>query len=900
MDWWSDRSLHPLREHFRSAREQVRIATGFFSVSGYNLVRRDLERTRLRVMVGYDERAGHELTKSLLQEILDDLGHWHENRRDAVMHMVSKLRDSSLRVLDARTRRGDHGKVYLIDNGAVIIGSTNFTRKGLLHNVEANTAQSDPARVRRWSELFEGFWSLPDTVDISQQLLERLLAWLALRSPFEVYMKSVELLLKEAPAHKPRENYRLPADFQMVLVNRALGQLERYRGAMIVASTGLGKTVVATHIAYELKRRGVIQNVLVFAPKPTKGEWERRLRSAGVAAEVMTLNQLDRRGAREIEAALAVLDDQYLLILDESHYFKNRDTGSGLRHSFKQLLGAHGSKCRVLLLTATPYATDLENINHQLLLLPRTAPERGGMLSLHEDHRAWQVAEVAELNRLEAATVLNTPTVARIFGQLDEVSGAEYILYPDGKRMYLPGVRLLRIPVPVIAEAEMVRLLNSRILEHKPMFIRVRGRGRKVRDSIEDKAAVAWASSPWALRDTLEGVVGDHFKAQFLAPRELREAEVGPVLDRVRGIEFDNDPKFLWLQRLVERHLAEGQKTLIFSERRATVAYLETGLSKVLGRKAARRLASTVTRAPKAEEGYDDRPQNEIEDLIRGFAPLSNRYDHEDAPPEDKYDVFVTTDALAAGINLQDASVQISYDLAWGADLIVQRAGRIMRLWPEPRQVTFYSFVPDSPEAQQAGPVSGRLSRRTDILSGRLAAAQTLTRLEMIPGEEQLVARLSTLVEGKDWVEDLGRLDPALFEHPKLAEVSPVLMDLTVYRRHRNLLGDLGEDFGSVWVRSERREPLLYTLLRYGEEVVPLLFQPRQGLVQAVSPDTVFDLIRCEPDTPVADANPEMLEEYRSQCVQRWCMQRGIPDPERVAHVCSLLLVPAEGELFAS
>lgn len=897
MDWWSDRSLRPLREHFRAARDQVRIATGFFSVSGYNLVRRDLEHTRLRVMVGYDERAGHELTKSLLQEILDDLSHWHENRREAVQHLVDKLRDRSLRVLDARTRSGDHGKVYLIDDRVVIVGSTNFTRNGLLHNVEANTAQLEAARVGQWGQQFEDFWNRPDTVDISQQLLERLLAWLALRPPFHVYMKSVELLLRETEPHKPRANYRLPAEFQMVLVNRALGQLERYRGAMIVASTGLGKTVVATHIAYELKRRGTILNVLAFAPKPTKDEWVRRLKSAGVSAEVMTLNQLDKRGAKDIEAALKTLDDQCLLLLDESHYFKNRDTGSGLRHSFKQLLEAHASGCRVLLLTATPYATDLENINHQLLLLPRTAPQRCGMLALHEDSTAWQVDEVAGLNRLEVATVLNTPTVARTFGQLDPVSGSEYVVYPDGKRMYLPGVRLLRVPVPVIAEAEMVRLLNSGILEHKPMFIKVRGQGRKVRDSIEDKAAVAWASSPWALRDTLEGVVSDRFKATFVAPKEVREAKAGPVLDQVRQIEHDNDPKFLWLLRLVKRHLERGDKVLVFGERRATVAYLEEGLKKALGRKVAKRVASTVTTAPKAEEGYEDRPETEVEELIRGFAPLSNKYDYEDEPPEDKYDLFITTDALAAGINLQDASVQISYDLAWGADLIVQRAGRIMRLWSEPRQVTFYSFVPDSPVAQKAGPVSGRLARRTGILTSRLEATRTLTRLEMMPGEEQLVQRLSSLVKD-DRVEDLGPLDPALFEHPELVEVSPVLTDLMVYRRHRKDFGELGEDFGSVRVKADLRHPLLYTLLRHGNEVVPLLYEPHKDVVWEASPDEALDLIRCEPDTPVANVDPGLLEEYRSRCIQRWCAQQGIPDLDQVAHVCSLLMVSVEGELF--
>ncbi|MDY6868985.1 MAG: DEAD/DEAH box helicase family protein [Chloroflexota bacterium] len=83
----------------------------------------------------------------------------------------------------------------------------------------------------------------------------------------------------------------------MVVVNRVLRQLTNYHGAMVVASTGLGKTIIGTHIAYVLQYiEQRIMNVMVIAPTATKKEWRRRLRSAGISADaVYTRDSLDRR-----------------------------------------------------------------------------------------------------------------------------------------------------------------------------------------------------------------------------------------------------------------------------------------------------------------------------------------------------------------------------------------------------------------------------------------------------------------------------------------------------------------------------------------------------------------------------------------------------------------------------
>lgn len=47
---------------------------------------------------------------------------------------------------------------------------------------------------------------------------------------------------------------------------------------------------------------------------------------------------------------------------------------------------------------------------------------------------------------------------------------------------------------------------------------------------------------------------------------------------------------------------------------------------------------------------------------------------------KDKFDILITTDVLAEGINLHRSNVIINYDLPWNPTKIMQRVGRINRV----------------------------------------------------------------------------------------------------------------------------------------------------------------------------------------------------------------------------
>lgn len=81
---------------------------------------------------------------------------------------------------------------------------------------------------------------------------------------------------------------------------------------------------------------------------------------------------------------------------------------------------------------------------------------------------------------------------------------------------------------------------------------------------------------------------------------------------------------------------------------------------------------------------------------IEGFAPETASRLTDDGKPtaDDKYDILLTTDVLAEGVNLQQAGQMINYDLPWNPMRIVQRHGRVDRIGSKHDTVQMGLFFP--------------------------------------------------------------------------------------------------------------------------------------------------------------------------------------------------------------
>ncbi|MBK8433401.1 MAG: hypothetical protein IPL28_19890 [Chloroflexi bacterium] len=284
-DHWGKNTRDYLLPYLAQTTELIQISSGYFSIEGYNIVRHLLWGKRVQLMVGYDDASRIRLRKKLIEDIMRHLRQWEaHNRREAVLALVKQLQagqfllstlhdpeDEKEETLEPRERRGDHGKIYILDQQKALVGSGNFTHNGLLNNVEGMAVVEDPERVAYWVTQFNLYWNAEKTVDLTKLFLEVLLRWLSLCNPFEVYLKTLLALAPSEEVAELRPSYKMPVDYQLMVVEHLLRRLRQWGGAMLVASTGLGKTIMATHTAVRLRNENLIRNVfLCFAPKQLK------------------------------------------------------------------------------------------------------------------------------------------------------------------------------------------------------------------------------------------------------------------------------------------------------------------------------------------------------------------------------------------------------------------------------------------------------------------------------------------------------------------------------------------------------------------------------------------------------------------------------------------------------
>jgi len=139
-----------------------------------------------------------------------------------------------------------------------------------------------------------------------------------------------------------------------------------------------------------------------------------------------------------------------------------------------------------------------------------------------------------------------------------------------------------------------------------------------------------------------------------------------------------------------EEDIREKRKVVIFSYFADTAEWIEDYLHYIVDKD--KRLAEYRGRIVSVA-GQQRRHGISREDAVFGFVPQSS-----EAPPgrdEDRFDILITTDVLAEGVNLQQCRNIINYDLPWNPMRLVQRHGRIDRIGSPHEDVYVQCFFPD-------------------------------------------------------------------------------------------------------------------------------------------------------------------------------------------------------------
>ena len=161
------------------------------------------------------------------------------------------------------------------------------------------------------------------------------------------------------------------------------------------------------------------------------------------------------------------------------------------------------------------------------------------------------------------------------------------------------------------------------------------------------------------------------------------------------------------------------RKVLIFSEFADTAHYLNAALCAAI-RDDARLEGYEGRLAPTVHGGSTARPS-----VVKDFAPETSG-DTNCAGSEryGRYDILVSTDVLAEGLNLQQAGKVINYDMPWNPMRVVQRIGRVDRLGSLTGQVETDCFFPSERQDEAADPAAESRWRVRNTLRWKLMVAE--------------------------------------------------------------------------------------------------------------------------------------------------------------------------------
>ena len=176
------------------------------------------------------------------------------------------------------------------------------------------------------------------------------------------------------------------------------------------------------------------------------------------------------------------------------------------------------------------------------------------------------------------------------------------------------------------------------------------------------------------------------FRAADFLPDFLPMLEYdAEVLDKLckRWDRVKSDPKLELFVTMLQGELFDkkknpGGKLVVFSESVDTVNYLEKELKQRLNR------SDILAVCAKS--------RNRLRDTIK--ANFDAKYKKE---WRNDYNILITSDVLAEGVNLHRANVIVNYDSPWNATRLMQRIGRVNRIGSTADAIHNYMFYPSDP-----------------------------------------------------------------------------------------------------------------------------------------------------------------------------------------------------------
>lgn len=647
-----------------------------------------------------------------------------------------------------------HAKVYIMRKdqekvpdtfGSVITGSSNFSEAGLMNNLEFNVELKDYADVKFAFDKFEELWARG--TDIRDTYIEAVEQHTWMRddiTPYQLYLKTLyEFFKEEINADKENFETLLPEgymrlQYQIDAVTQARQKLDAYNGVFISDVVGLGKTYICAMLANSFNRNTY---KLIVCPPVLVDYWRSVLQEFDVArCDVESLGKLDKI----IEKGT---DKYSYVFVDEAHRFRNSGT-----EAFTELHQICRGK-KVILISATPinnYTSDVENQIY--LFQAKQSGTINGIKNIEGFFRGLNAklakkpkGSVAYMEQLrENSEVIRDKLIREVMIRRTRSEIQQY--YADD--LAKQGLTFPKAGSPekiiysfdeetddafsqtinIIKDFKYARYTPLLYLKDKKKYVTMLAAQRNMGGFMKGILVKRLESSFYAFRKTLERFIDSYERfiamyktgkiyiskkvnvydllddgnieklMYFIEQQDVMEFETKEFSSQfIRDLQADlaqlksmqfiwsligKDPKLNEFKRnLTTNPLMKDKKAIVFTESTETAQYLYEQLKDIYGERLIY-FSGQSSAALKVE----------IEDSFNPKFKSKNN---------DKYDLLITTDVLAEGINLHRANVLVNYDLPWNPTRIMQRVGRINRVGTEFDRIYVFNFFPTAQSKKQ-------------------------------------------------------------------------------------------------------------------------------------------------------------------------------------------------------
>jgi hypothetical protein len=414
----SDRVIDDLKITLRSG-SKVDIAAASFSIYAYQLLKKELEQIEeLNFLftgeVFTNEQAPRDSREFYIPRLNAERSLYGTDfeiklRNELNQQAIAKECAEWIRnkVTFKSNISGEHMSPFMAvrsdQSEAAYVPFNNFTTADLGAD-RGNSAYSVTTKIfapasRQFIDTFESVWNEADKIaDVTESVLENITAaykensaeliyFTALYNIFSEFLEDLnaDFLPNEATGFKNSQIWSKLYDFQKDAVLGCISKLEKHNGCILADSVGLGKTFSALGVIKYYESRN--KNVLVLAPKRLKDNWntfkgnyknnpiaEDRLRYDVLFHTDMNRERGDSNG---IDLQNLNWGNYDLVVIDESHNFRNGDSASGRKsdeeyeNRYQKLMNRiirDGVKTKVLMLSATPVNNRFTDLRNQLML----------------------------------------------------------------------------------------------------------------------------------------------------------------------------------------------------------------------------------------------------------------------------------------------------------------------------------------------------------------------------------------------------------------------------------------------------------------------------------------------------------------------------------------------------